>query len=60
MKDVIVKEIRKTRAEILKECKYDIRSFTELANAEAEQFKKDQSEFLSKNHKKLQPKEQLN
>jgi hypothetical protein len=55
MEDAIVKEIRKTRAEILKECKYNIRSFTELANSEAEPFKKDQSEFLTKSHKKLHP-----
>jgi len=44
MEDSIVKKIHKTRAKILKECKYDIRSFTELANTEAEQFKKDQSQ----------------
>lgn len=56
MEDAIVKEIRKTRSRILKECKYDIRAFTELANSETEQFQIDQSELLTKSHKKSHPK----
>jgi len=56
MKDSIVEEVRKTRAKILKTCNYDIRSFAKLANSEVEQFKKEQSEFLNKNPRKILPK----